>query len=63
MVLVTDACCAMGHSDGTYHLGQQVIEVQGTKAYIKGTNTLAGSVATMVHCIQHFWKVTCKLSQ
>lgn len=60
VVLVTDACSAMGLTDGNYRLGQQTIQVQGTKAYIKGTNTLAGSVATMISCIQHFWKVTCK---
>lgn len=58
IVLVTDACSAMGLSDGVYHIGQQVIEVTGTRALVKGTNTLAGSVATMVSCIHYFWKTT-----
>ncbi|ODM99068.1 putative N-acetylglucosamine-6-phosphate deacetylase [Orchesella cincta] len=58
IVLVTDACSAMGLSEGVYHIGQQVIEVTGTKAYVKGTTTLAGSVATMISCIHYFWKTT-----
>lgn len=55
---MTDACAAMGLTAGVHHIGQQVIEVKGTKAIVKGTTTLAGSVATMVSCIQYFWKTT-----
>jgi len=57
---VTDACSAMGLSDGIYHIGQQVIQVTGTKALVQGTETLAGSVATMISCIHYFWKTTSK---
>jgi len=58
IVLVTDACSAMGLTEGIHHIGQQNIEVQGTKAVIQGTETLAGSVATMISCIHYFWKTT-----
>jgi len=47
LVLVTDAICAMGFQDGSYQFGQQHIEVRGDEAYVAGTHTLTGSVATM----------------
>jgi len=60
IVLVTDACSAMGLQDGTHHIGQQAIDVRGTKAVIKGTDTLCGSVATMTSCVQYFLRHTGK---
>ncbi|CAG7717201.1 unnamed protein product [Allacma fusca] len=58
IVLVTDACSALGLTDGIHQLGEMAIEVKGMQATIMGTNTLAGSVADMISCITYFWKTT-----
>ncbi|CAB1424393.1 unnamed protein product [Pleuronectes platessa] len=54
LVLVTDAIAAMGLPPGSHTLGQQVIEIQGLHAYVAGTKTLSGSIATMDMCVRHF---------
>ncbi|KAI1884780.1 hypothetical protein AGOR_G00230030 [Albula goreensis] len=54
LVLVTDAITAMGLPPGRHTLGQQVIEIEGFHAYVAGTKTLSGSIATMDMCIRHF---------
>ncbi|XP_035770014.1 N-acetylglucosamine-6-phosphate deacetylase [Neolamprologus brichardi] len=54
LVLVTDAITAMGLPPGRHTLGQQVIEIQGLHAYVAGTKTLSGSIATMDMCVRHF---------
>uniref|UniRef100_H3D163 N-acetylglucosamine-6-phosphate deacetylase n=1 Tax=Tetraodon nigroviridis TaxID=99883 RepID=H3D163_TETNG len=54
LVLVTDAITAMGLPPGRHSLGQQVIEIQGLHAYVAGTDTLSGSIATMDMCVRHF---------
>ncbi|XP_067088354.1 N-acetylglucosamine-6-phosphate deacetylase isoform X1 [Osmerus mordax] len=54
LVLVTDAITAMGLAPGRHPLGQQVIEIQGLHAYVAGTTTLSGSIATMDMCVRHF---------
>lgn len=36
LVLVTDAITAMGLPPGRHSLGQQVIEIQGLRAYVAG---------------------------
>ncbi|XP_034046728.1 N-acetylglucosamine-6-phosphate deacetylase [Thalassophryne amazonica] len=54
LVVVTDAVPAMGLSPGLHTLGQQVIEIQGLRAYVAGTKTLSGSIATMDMCVRHF---------
>ncbi|XP_054463520.1 N-acetylglucosamine-6-phosphate deacetylase [Anoplopoma fimbria] len=54
LVLVTDAITAMGLPPGHHTLGQQVIEIQGLHAYVAGTTTLSGSIATMDMCVRHF---------
>ncbi|KAK5609152.1 putative N-acetylglucosamine-6-phosphate deacetylase [Crenichthys baileyi] len=54
LVLVTDGITAMGLPPGHHTLGQQVIEIQGLHAYVAGTKTLSGSIATMDMCVQHF---------
>ncbi|KAK6475994.1 N-acetylglucosamine-6-phosphate deacetylase-like [Huso huso] len=54
LVLVTDAIPAMGLPPGKHTLGQQVIEIQGLNAYVAGTKTLCGSIATMDMCVRHF---------
>jgi len=56
LVLVTDAICAMGFQDGKYRFGQQEIEVKGDEAYVAGTTTLTGSVATMHKSVLKFKK-------
>ncbi|XP_023326418.1 N-acetylglucosamine-6-phosphate deacetylase, partial [Eurytemora carolleeae] len=42
--------------DGKYQFGQQQIEVRGDEAYVAGTSTLTGSVATMHKSILKFRK-------
>ncbi|XP_075999283.1 N-acetylglucosamine-6-phosphate deacetylase [Genypterus blacodes] len=54
LVLVTDAIAAMGLPPGRHTLGQQVIEIQGLHAYVAGTKTLCGSIATLDMCVRHF---------
>ncbi|XP_030067585.1 N-acetylglucosamine-6-phosphate deacetylase isoform X1 [Microcaecilia unicolor] len=58
LVLVTDAITAMGLGPGRHPLGQQVIEIEGLNAYVAGTKTLAGSIATMDMCVRHFLEAT-----
>lgn len=45
--LVTDAMAAAGMADGAYELGTLAVEVAGGVAHIAGTDTIAGSTATM----------------
>uniref|UniRef100_A0AAY4CFN8 N-acetylglucosamine-6-phosphate deacetylase n=1 Tax=Denticeps clupeoides TaxID=299321 RepID=A0AAY4CFN8_9TELE len=54
LVLVTDAVPAMGLPAGCHSLGQQEIHIDGLHAYVAGTTTLSGSIATMDMCVRHF---------
>ncbi|MFV8053164.1 N-acetylglucosamine-6-phosphate deacetylase [Mycobacterium sp. 48b] len=45
--LITDAMAATGMSDGRYHLGPVRVDVVDGVAYVGGTDTVAGSTATM----------------
>lgn len=47
VTLVTDAMAAAGMADGAYELGTLAVEVAGGVAHIAGTDTIAGSTATM----------------
>ena len=47
--LVTDAMAAAGMPDGDYRLGPLAVRVVGGVARVGGTNTIAGSTATMDH--------------
>jgi N-acetylglucosamine-6-phosphate deacetylase len=47
--LVTDAMAAAGMVDGNYRLGRLAVEVEGGIAHVAGTETIAGSTATMDH--------------
>ncbi|OCT64295.1 N-acetylglucosamine-6-phosphate deacetylase isoform X1 [Xenopus laevis] len=58
LVLVTDAITAMGLGPGKHTLGQQEILIEGLNAYVAGTHTLAGSIATMDMCVRHFREAT-----
>ncbi|XP_056392277.1 N-acetylglucosamine-6-phosphate deacetylase [Hyla sarda] len=58
LVLVTDAITAMGLRPGKHTLGQQEILIDGFNAYVAGTRTLAGSIATMDTCVRHFHEAT-----
>ena len=61
-VLVTDAMCAMGLGVGSHQLGTMNVEVKrgtmsgrhGIMAVLSGTETLAGSVASMDECVRNF---------
>ncbi|GAA6081823.1 N-acetylglucosamine-6-phosphate deacetylase, partial [Tachysurus ichikawai] len=54
LVLVTDAVPAMGLPAGRHRMGQQEIHIQGLHAYVAGTKTLTGSIATLDMCVRHF---------
>ncbi|KAJ8975217.1 hypothetical protein NQ317_014520 [Molorchus minor] len=58
LVLVTDAVSAHGLTEGTHKIGQMNVEIRDKKAYVAGTNTLCGSIATMIECVQLFVKST-----
>jgi len=45
--LVTDAMAAAGMADGNYRLGPLAVDVEGGIAHVAGTQTIAGSTATM----------------
>jgi N-acetylglucosamine-6-phosphate deacetylase len=45
--LVTDAMSATGMTDGAYHLGPLTVDVVDGVARVAGTDTIAGSTATM----------------
>ncbi|WP_123024295.1 N-acetylglucosamine-6-phosphate deacetylase [Mycolicibacterium stellerae] len=47
--LVTDSMAAAGMSDGRYRLGPLAVDVVGGVARVAGTETIAGSTATMDH--------------
>ncbi|KAL3799846.1 hypothetical protein ACHAWO_009967 [Cyclotella atomus] len=53
-VLVTDAMAAMGLGDGTHSLGGMSVDIQGDRATLTGTDTLAGSVVSMDTCVRRF---------
>uniref|UniRef100_A0A1B6M6N7 N-acetylglucosamine-6-phosphate deacetylase n=1 Tax=Graphocephala atropunctata TaxID=36148 RepID=A0A1B6M6N7_9HEMI len=54
VVLVTDAISALGLPEGTHHLGELSVEVKEGKAFIAGTSTLCGSIASMDQCVRFF---------
>lgn len=56
-MLVTDAIAAMGLKKSRLSLGAMDIEISGSRATITGTNTLAGSIATMDYCVREFAKI------
>uniref|UniRef100_A0A8R1ICQ1 N-acetylglucosamine-6-phosphate deacetylase n=1 Tax=Caenorhabditis japonica TaxID=281687 RepID=A0A8R1ICQ1_CAEJA len=58
LVLVTDAIAALGMADGVHKLGTQTIHVKGLEAKLDGTDTTAGSVASMPYCIRHLIRAT-----
>lgn len=65
LVLVTDSMSAMGLDEGIVHqLGSkrvQIVKDEATRtrsAYVEGTNTLCGAVATMDDCIRNLMRAT-----
>ena len=49
---------AMGLGDGEHSLGDTLVSVKGMRATVAGTDTLAGSVASMDFCIRSYRKYT-----
>ncbi|KAI4463780.1 n-acetylglucosamine-6-phosphate deacetylase [Holotrichia oblita] len=58
LVLVTDAISAMGLEEGKHRIGQFEVEIREGKAFVAGTNTLCGSIATMNECVKIFKNAT-----
>ena len=62
-IVITDAMAAMGlPPSSAYHIGQQAVDVRvenGKKrAVLRGSDVLAGSVATMDECVREMWKAS-----
>lgn len=53
LILVTDAMCAAGLGDGTYHLGGLEVIVQDGEARLKEGGNLAGSTLTTIGAFQY----------
>ncbi len=53
LVLVSDAMAALGLPAGLYHLGTMQVEVEGGKATIFGTKTLAGSIIALDSAVRY----------
>ncbi|KAK9753517.1 Amidohydrolase family [Popillia japonica] len=58
LVLVTDAISALGLEEGKHTIGQFEVEIREGKAFVAGTNTLCGSIATMTECVKIFKEAT-----
>ncbi|KAJ2156623.1 N-acetyl-glucosamine-6-phosphate deacetylase [Coemansia sp. RSA 552] len=52
--LVTDAMAAQSLPNGAYKLGAMDVDVHDDRVYIRGTNTIAGSTATLAQCVRNF---------
>ena len=64
IILVTDGMTAVGLPDGNYHLGENQVCKKGIKVTVNGTDTLAGSAATLDFCVKQFRLYTgCELSK
>ncbi|EPB71076.1 transmembrane amino acid transporter protein [Ancylostoma ceylanicum] len=64
LIVITDAIAALGMGDGVHKLGDCVVNVRGLNAILEGTNTTAGSVASMPYCIRHLAKAArCPLEE
>ncbi|XP_023030509.2 N-acetylglucosamine-6-phosphate deacetylase isoform X1 [Leptinotarsa decemlineata] len=58
LVLVTDAISALGLGEGKYKIGQMDIEIREQNAYVAGTDTLCGSITSMIQCVRFFMEAT-----
>ncbi|RQM09962.1 hypothetical protein B5M09_003229 [Aphanomyces astaci] len=52
LILVTDCMAGMGLPDGSYVLADLPVDVQGGRAYLHNTQTIAGSVVQMDTCVR-----------
>jgi len=57
-ILVTDAMEAMGLPSGRYSLGTLEVDIQGFRATVAGTNTLAGATTSLDQCVRNFREYT-----
>lgn len=55
---MTDAISALGLEEGEHTIGQLKLEVRNKRAFIAGTDTLCGSIASMIECIKFFIEAT-----
>ncbi|MBB65665.1 MAG: N-acetylglucosamine-6-phosphate deacetylase [Waddliaceae bacterium] len=64
LIGITDAMAAMGLGAGSYQLGEMSVDVNGERATISGTETLAGSIATIDHVVKQIQSSSdCSLAQ
>ncbi|CAG9771367.1 unnamed protein product [Ceutorhynchus assimilis] len=53
LILITDAISALGLETGKHKIGQLDIEIKNHKAFIANTNTLCGSIASLIECVRN----------
>lgn len=58
LILVTDAMCAMGLPPGQHQLGTLAVDVRPDKAVVAGSETLAGSIVSMITCVKKLVEFT-----
>lgn len=51
-VLISDSVAPAGLSDGTYSSGDLPVEVRDGKIYLAGSDTIAGSYASLLDCVR-----------
>lgn len=62
MILVSDGTSATGLQSGIHKVGKEIIEIKDNRAFLAGTNTLCGSIATLDHCVRYLKeKVNCSI--
>jgi N-acetylglucosamine-6-phosphate deacetylase len=58
-ILVTDAMAALGLPEGkVFKIGESDVEIRNHGAYVAGTETLAGAIASMDMCVRNLRKFT-----
>ena len=59
LVLISDSMSALGDKERkSFHLGEQEVEVKGSQAVLKGTDTLAGSILTLDQAVRNLREFT-----
>lgn len=62
MVLVSDGTSATGLQTGIHKVGKEIIEIKDNRAFLAGTDTLCGSIATLDYCVKYLKeKINCSI--
>ena len=58
VVLVSDGINALGLPEGSHTFGENIVKIQGDRAYVGGTTTLAGAVVALDECMRRYKRFT-----